>query len=89
MAATMGISVFGGYGMTVLADGETEIEFLYYADDTQKAIIESACAAYEESHPGIQIKQTVIPAEVLLQLRLRHWLRLKICRISAIWQKQM
>ena len=40
MAATMGISVFGGYGMTVLADGETEIEFLYYADDTQKAIIE-------------------------------------------------
>ena len=63
MAATMGISVFGGYGMTVLADGETEIEFLYYADDTQKAIIESACAAYEESHPGIQIKQTVIPAD--------------------------
>ena len=42
---------------------EVKITFLYYADDTQKAIIESACAAYEESHPGIHIEQTVIPAD--------------------------
>lgn len=42
---------------------EISIEFLYYADDTQKAIIESACAAYEESHPGIKIVQTVVPAD--------------------------
>lgn len=39
------------------------IEFLYYADDTQKAIIEEACIAYEESHPGITIEQTVVPAD--------------------------
>lgn len=45
-------------------DGEdVTIQFLYYADDTQKAIIESACAAYEESHPGITIEQTVVPAD--------------------------
>lgn len=42
---------------------DVTIEFLYYADDTQKAIIESACAAYEENHPGIKIKQTVVPAD--------------------------
>lgn len=49
---------------TETADGEEiSIEFLYYADDTQKAIIESACAAYEESHPGIKIEQTVVPAD--------------------------
>ncbi len=45
------------------AKEDINIEFLYYADDTQKAIIESACAAYEESHPGITIKQTVVPAD--------------------------
>ena len=43
--------------------GEITIKFLYYADDTQKAIIESACAAYEDSHPGIRIEQTVVPAD--------------------------
>lgn len=42
---------------------EISIEFLYYADDTQKAIIEAACAAYEKDHPGIRIKQTVVPAD--------------------------
>ena len=43
--------------------GNVTIEFMYYADDTQKEIIESACAAYEESHPGITIEQTVVPAD--------------------------
>lgn len=45
------------------AGEDVTIEFLYYADDTQKAIIESACAAYEDSHPGIKIEQTVVPAD--------------------------
>lgn len=36
------------------AGEDVTIEFLYYADDTQKAIIESACAAYEDSHPGLR-----------------------------------
>lgn len=62
LAGILGMtSVMGG--SHVLAEEETAIEFLYYADDTQKAIIESACAAYEESHPGIRIEQTVVPAD--------------------------
>lgn len=44
-------------------DGDISLEFLYYADDTQKAIIESACASYEESHPGIHIVESVVPAD--------------------------
>lgn len=64
MAGLMVCSM-AGYGMQVRAEGAEEItiDFLYYADDTQKAIIESACAAYEESHPGIKIEQTVVPAD--------------------------
>lgn len=58
------ISLFAG-SVSALAE-ETEnvtIKFMYYADDTQKEIVESACAAYEESHPGITIEQIVVPAD--------------------------
>lgn len=52
------------FAASVLAeDPGVTIRFMYYADDTQKAILEEACAAYEASHPGIKIDQIVVPAD--------------------------
>lgn len=42
---------------------EVTIKFIYYADDTQKEIVEAACDEYEATHPGIIISTEVIPAD--------------------------
>lgn len=77
LAAILGAGVLGGCGTSGDAQGdsagtpdaedgaekEITIDFMYYADDTQKEILEASCDAYEESHPGIKIETTVVPAD--------------------------
>lgn len=42
---------------------EVVIQFLYYADATQEAIVEDACRNYEAGHPGVKIETQVIPGD--------------------------